>query len=216
MIELKDVQVYYYGEKVFDLNITIPSGRVVILSPSGNGKTTLLRVICGLKEIEDGYVYIDGRDVSLLPPSERNLALVCKETIPSGNVKVVSALEIPLKKRKVCRSERKRKIAELMRLFDINDVRVKELSNSQLSKVVQARISLRQVAAVIIDEPSLLFGGEIMDLSGTENVIIASTDAEDIERYNADYVIVMRRGKVVACGSPSELDGDRFVELFAK
>ena len=70
MIELRDVEVYYYGEKVYDLNIVVPDGRTLILAPCGNGKTTLFRIICGLKEIKDGFVFIDGKDVSFNRPRQ--------------------------------------------------------------------------------------------------------------------------------------------------
>lgn len=216
MIELRDVEVYYYGEKVYDLNIVVPDGRTLILAPCGNGKTTLFRIICGLKEIKDGFVFIDGKDVSFEPPKTRNLALVCEQSIPKDNQKVSDVLAFPLKKRKMPKAERQETIMKTMRNFGLKDVKVKLLNDDEKVSLIAARISERNPYAVLIDEPGLLFGDRKAEIQGVDNVVIASSDPDDIRRYSPDYLIVMRNGKVVAEGKPDEIEGNKFVELFVK
>ena len=78
-IQLQDVKkVYDNGEEVLrDVNLTIEDGEfIAIVGPSGCGKSTLLRMIAGLVSVSEGKIYINGRDVTDLPPKERDLTMV--------------------------------------------------------------------------------------------------------------------------------------------
>ena len=114
------------------------------------------------------------------------------------------------------KAERQETIMKTMRNFGLKDVKVKFLSDDEKVSLIAARISERNPYAVLIDEPGLLFGDQKVEIQGVDNVVIASSDPDDIRRYSPDYLIVMRNGKVVAEGKPDEIEGDKFVELFVK
>ena len=77
-LELRNISKSYGRTKVIDnMSLEVEEGEFfVVLGPSGTGKSTLLKIIVGIEQPDSGKVFIDGRDVTRLPPNKRNLAMV--------------------------------------------------------------------------------------------------------------------------------------------
>ena len=101
MAEVTLTKIYKsFGEDVAlnDLTMTVPDGSfVVLLGPTGAGKTTTLRIVSGLDKPDRGQVYIGGRDMSLLTPAQRNIAMVFQQYSLYPHLTVRENLEFPLK-----------------------------------------------------------------------------------------------------------------------
>ncbi|MCQ3803443.1 MAG: ABC transporter ATP-binding protein [bacterium] len=129
---------------------------VVLVGPSGCGKTTLLRIVAGLESATEGRVLIDGKDISRVPPGDRNIAMVFQNYALFPHLTVEHNIGFGLRIRGVPKAERKRKVreaAELLELDQYLDRRPGELSGGQRQRVAMGRAIVRRPAAFLMDEP---------------------------------------------------------------
>src|SRR5207249_11496183 len=111
---------------------------VVILRPSGDGRSTLLRIIAGIERPDSGQVLIDGIDETELPPNKRNIAMVFQSYALYPNVTVAGNIAFPLKMRRVPHEDMVKKVVEaakLLRIDDIIDKPVTKISGGQKQRV---------------------------------------------------------------------------------
>ncbi|GBF08535.1 ABC transporter, ATP binding protein, partial [Aeropyrum pernix] len=124
---------------------------VVLLGPSGCGKTTTLRIVAGLERPDAGRVYFDGRDVTGLPPKDRNVAMVFQSYALWPHMRVFDNIAFPLKIKKLPRDEIARRVrwaAELLEIDHLLDRYPHQLSGGQQQRVAVAR--------AIVTEPEVL------------------------------------------------------------
>lgn len=144
-IQLQDVKkVYDNGEEVLrDVNLTIEDGEfIAIVGPSGCGKSTLLRMIAGLVSVSEGKIYINGRDVTDLPPKERDLTMVFQNYALYPFLTVKENVAFGLKARKLPTDEIERRVSkaiETVALTDYADKKPSALSGGQRQRVALAR-----------------------------------------------------------------------------
>jgi multiple sugar transport system ATP-binding protein len=142
---------------VDDVSLTIGSGEfLVLVGPSGCGKSTLLRMIAGLEETTAGTVTIDGRDVTTLPPRERDVAMVFQSYALYPHMTVRQNLGYGLKVRKTPKresAERVERAARLLGLEKLLDRRPAALSGGQRQRVAMGRAIVREPKAFLMDEP---------------------------------------------------------------
>jgi putative spermidine/putrescine transport system ATP-binding protein len=148
-----------YGEVVavdgIDLEIA-EDEFFTMLGPSGSGKTTCLRLIAGFERPDGGSIELAGRDVSGLPPHERDVNTVFQDYALFPHMSVGENVAYGLKVKKVGRDERRRRVAEalgMVRLGGYEDRRPAQLSGGQRQRVALARALINRPKVLLLDEP---------------------------------------------------------------
>ncbi len=142
-----------------DLNMTIPDGSfVVLLGPTGAGKTTTLRMISGLDKADSGDVTIGGVSVQGLTPAQRDVAMVFQQYSLYPHLTVRQNLEFPLKSPllKTSAEEIKRKVdavAEVLQISHKLDNKATALSGGEMQRVSIGRALVRRPQIYLMDEP---------------------------------------------------------------
>src|SRR6266849_3581806 len=118
------------------LDLDIQDGEfMVLVGPSGSGKTTALRMLAGLEPLDDGRVEIGNRDVTQVPPKDRDIAMVFQNYALYPQKTVAENMGFALKMRRVPRADRDRRVREAARLLDLDDQllarKPKQLSGGQ-------------------------------------------------------------------------------------
>lgn len=193
-------------------------GAYALLGPSGCGKTTLLGILSGLIRPSQGRVLIDGRDVTRLPPRDRNIAQVFQFPVLYDSMSVFDNLAFPLRNRGLSRraiDARVREVAELLELSP--ELRLRA---SGLSAELKQRISLgrglvrRDVAAILLDEPLTVVDPhlkwhlrrKLVEIHRDLRVTLIYVTHDQLEALTlADQVVVMNAGEVLQRGTPEAL-----------
>ena len=158
-IQLDHVTKVYPGGVLAldDIQLTIEPGEfMVLVGPSGCGKSTLLRSIAGLEEITEGAIWIGDRDVTHLPPPQRDIAMVFQNYALYPHMTVRENLGYGLSVRKTPKAEitsRVDSVGSLLGLTELLERRPVALSGGQRQRVAMGRAIVREPAAFLMDEP---------------------------------------------------------------
>ncbi len=148
-----------FGEHLVadDISIDIDNGEFfVILGPSGEGKSTLLRMVAGIESVDAGSIRIDGTDVTYLPPNRRNVAMVFQNYALYPNMNVYRNIAFPLRMQYFPREEIEPKVRDVARTLGITEIldrRPNQISGGQQQRVALARAIVRNPALFLLDEP---------------------------------------------------------------
>lgn len=201
-----------------DLTCTFADGRLTVLvGPSGCGKSTLLRLVAGLEEPTRGRVLFDGRDVTKVPPWERNAAMVFQSYALYPHMTVFANLAFPLQARRMDKGEIRRRVEHTARLLGIEALlarKPRELSGGQMQRVALGRAMVREPLVYLMDEPlsnldaqlRVEMRGEIKRLQralGVTTIYVTHDQAEAMTM--ADTLLVMRHGRVEQAGDPEAI-----------
>lgn len=129
---------------------------LVLLGPSGSGKSTLLRIIAGLEHPTSGKIYMDGEDITNLPPYKRDTSMIFQHLALFPHMTVYDNVAYGLKIRKVPKDEIDRRVDEVLELVHIKhlkDRRVTKLSGGQQQRVALARSLILHPKILLLDEP---------------------------------------------------------------
>ena len=149
----------YFGDKaaLSNIDLRIEAGEfLVLLGPSGGGKTTLLNIIGGFLEPSSGRVLIDGVDVTDVPPARRPTTTVFQDYALFPHMSIAGNVGFGLKMRGVAKRERVRRVADALDMVGLGDTgarRVHELSGGQRQRVALARSLVVEPAVLLLDEP---------------------------------------------------------------
>src|SRR5262245_43514823 len=139
----------------FDLGIE-DGEFMVLVGPSGSGKTTALRMLAGLEEVDAGGIWIGERDVTYVPPKDRDVAMVFQNYALYPYVTVAESIGFPLKLAGVpkrVRDGRVREAAAMLGLAEYLDRKPSQLSGGQRQRVAMGRAIVRQPSVFLMDEP---------------------------------------------------------------
>jgi putative spermidine/putrescine transport system ATP-binding protein len=148
-----------YGDVTAVAGIDLDIGRgefFSLLGPSGSGKTTTLRMIAGFELPSSGRVLLDGRDVSRLPPYERDVNTVFQDYALFPHMTVGDNVAYGLMIRKVSRDERRDRVAEALRMVRLEGYQERkpgQLSGGQRQRVALARALVNRPSVLLLDEP---------------------------------------------------------------
>jgi multiple sugar transport system ATP-binding protein len=215
---------------VDDVNLTIEDGEfIVLVGPSGCGKSTLLRMIAGLEEITDGTISIGDRDVTELPPPERDIAMVFQNYALYPHMSVRQNLGFGLSVRHTPKPEIRRRVeqvATLLGLEQLLDRKPAHLSGGQRQRVAMGRAIIREPVAFLMDEPlsnldaKLRVGmrASLAELHARLSVTSIYVTHDQTEAMTLGHrVAVMRDGRIVQVDVPQRLyqsPDDLFVAAF--
>ena len=148
-----------FGRRVVadDVSFEVGVGEFfVILGPSGEGKSTFLRMVAGIEPVDAGTIWIDGQDITELAPNKRNVAMVFQNYALYPNMNVYKNIAFPLKMQFFSRDEIDPKVREVARTLGISEIldrRVHQISGGQQQRVALARAIVRQPKLFLLDEP---------------------------------------------------------------
>jgi len=193
---------------------------VCFLGPSGCGKTTLLRAIAGLDIQTSGSVEQDGKDISALPPSERDFGIVFQSYALFPNLTVYKNVAYGLENRKLPRDQIKERVAELLDLVGLSDQGDKypaQLSGGQQQRVALSRALATSPGLLLLDEPLSALDAkvrvrlrhEVKDLQrrlGVTTIMVTHDQEEALTM--ADRIVVMDHGVIEQIGTPEQIYGE--------
>ncbi len=190
---------------------------LVLVGPSGCGKTTTLRMIAGLEEVSEGEIYIGQRMVNLLPPKQRDIAMVFQNYALYPHMSVSKNLGFGLKQRRMPRSEIEERVKNVAEMLDIGELlkrKPKELSGGQRQRVAMGRAIVRSPQVFLFDEPlsnldaklRVQMRGELAKLHQKLETTIIYVTHDQIEAMTlADRIVIMDKGVIMQVGSPMEV-----------
>jgi len=205
---------------VSDISMTIPDGAfVVLLGPTGAGKTTTLRLIAGLETPDKGNISIGGQDVVSASPAQRNVAMVFQQYSLYPHLTVRENLAFPLKSPLINapEDEIERRIGEVAKVLQIAhklDNKATALSGGEMQRVSIGRALVRKPHIYLMDEPLSSLDAKLRaDLRVELKRIQADLGAtllyvthDQIEAMTmATHIGVLDKGKLVQFGSPREI-----------
>lgn len=215
---------------VDQVNLHIASGELFfLLGPSGCGKTTLLRMLAGFLEPDQGEIFIDDQPMRGVPPRLRNTALVFQNYALWPHRTVAGNVAYGLEVRGLTRRQIAERVAQalkLVRLEGLADRRPTQLSGGQQQRVALARALIVQPKVLLLDEPlsnldarlRLEMREEIRRLHRETGLTMVYVTHDQKEAMSlADRLAVMHQGRIVQVGTPREVysrPASRFVADF--
>jgi multiple sugar transport system ATP-binding protein len=205
-------------EAVRNLNLDIPDGQfMTLVGPSGCGKSTTLNMLAGLEEVTEGEIYIDDREVSRLPPGDRDIAMVFQSYALYPHMSVRDNLGFALKVRHEPRDAIQQKVARAAQLLGIEELldrKPRQLSGGQRQRVALGRALVREPRLFLLDEPLSNLDAKLrvqmraelkllFDRLETTVVYVTHDQAEAMTM--SDRVAIFDRGVVQQVGTPLEL-----------
>lgn len=218
-IELKNINKTFGDFKASDnVSFGIEKGRLIgLLGPSGSGKTTILRMLAGLEKQDSGDIFIDGKNVNDLPPSERGIGFVFQSYALFPFMTVYDNIAYGLKVQKKDKAFIKARVAELLELVGLPDVGKRypsQLSGGQRQRIALARALAPSPELLLLDEPFAAIDAKVrkdlrtwlretIDKIGITSIFVTHDQDEAIEV--ADEIVITNKGRVEQVGNPVEI-----------
>jgi ABC-type Fe3+/spermidine/putrescine transport system ATPase subunit len=218
-LELREVSVFYGANRVLDhVSLGAAGGEfIALLGASGCGKTTLLRAICGFVAVASGRIAVGGRDITRLPPDQRNIAMVFQSYALWPHMTVAQNIGYGLKLRGVSRAEIARRVTELLvmlRLDGLGERKVTALSGGQRQRVALGRALAVNPQILLLDEPLSNLDArireevrhEIKTLQQTLGITTVHVTHDRQEAMvMADRIVILDAGRAAQIGAPEEI-----------
>jgi multiple sugar transport system ATP-binding protein len=204
------------------LDLDINDGEfMVLVGPSGSGKTTALRLLAGLEPLDGGRVEIGGRDVTDVPPKDRDIAMVFQNYALYPQKSVAENMGFALKMQRVPKADRDRRVREAARLLDLDegllDRKPRQLSGGQRQRVAMGRAIVREPKVFLMDEPlsnldaklRVQTRSQIAELQRRLGITTVYVTHDQVEAMTMGHrVAVLSAGKLQQCATPRELYDD--------
>ena len=203
---------------VDELDLVINDGEfLVLVGPSGCGKSTTLRMLAGLEPIDAGSVYIGERDVTAMPPKDRDIAMVFQSYALYPHMTVAENIGFHLKIKRVPKAERAERVREAARILDLDeflDRKPAKLSGGQRQRVAMGRAIVREPQVFLMDEPLSNLDAKLRVQTRTQiaalqrrlGVTTVYVTHDQVEAMTmGDRVAVLRDGVLQQCATPRDL-----------
>ncbi|MDP2776132.1 MAG: ABC transporter ATP-binding protein [Anaerolineales bacterium] len=210
----------YFGEvkAVDQIDLEVIDGEFFsMLGPSGSGKTTCLRMIAGFDRPTSGQIHLYGRDVSSLPPYERDVNTVFQDYALFPHMNVGDNIAYGLMVKNVARQERTKHVDEMLELVQLSGFagrKPSQLSGGQRQRVALARALINHPKVLLLDEPLGALDLKLRQQMQVElktiqkrvgiTFIFVTHDQEEAITMS-DRIAVFNQGKIEQIGSPSDI-----------
>ena len=218
-IELKQVYKAFGATKVLqDFNLTFEKGKfTTLLGASGCGKTTILRLIAGLEDLDQGQILCDGKDIIRLPPQQRGVGIVFQSYALFPHLTVGENVAFGLKMQESPSSDIAEKVSRALKMVELEGFehrRIEQLSGGQQQRVALARALVIAPQILLFDEPLSNLDTHlrrtmremIRHLQQKLGITVLYVTHDQTEAFAvSDAVVVINQGKVEQIGSPNAL-----------
>ncbi len=222
----------HFGKAVAvdNVSLTVDEGAFfALLGPSGCGKTTLLRMLAGFESPSEGRIFIDGKDVSGVPPNRRPVNMVFQSYAVFPHMSVADNVGYGLKIDGIAATERAARVMDalaLVKLDGLGDRRPDQLSGGQQQRVALARALVKRPRVLLLDEPLSALDARLRDAMRAELAqlqdkvgitFVMVTHDQDEALALASRCAVMDRGRIEQVATPADLyesPNSRFVADF--
>ena len=218
-IELKQVYKAFGSTKVLqDFNLSFEKGKfTTLLGASGCGKTTILRLIAGLEDLDQGQILCDGKDISRLPPQQRGVGIVFQSYALFPHLTVGENVAFGLKMQETHSSDIAEKVSRALKMVELEGFehrRIEQLSGGQQQRVALARALVIAPQILLFDEPLSNLDTNlrrtmremIRHLQQKLGITVLYVTHDQTEAFAiSDAVVVMNQGKVEQIGLPNTL-----------
>jgi len=200
------------------VDVTIPTGQLTaLLGPSGGGKSTLLRIIAGLEDADEGSIEIAGEDATRVPARKRNVGFVFQHYAAFKHLSVARNVAFGLEIRKRPKDEIRERVHELLRLVHLEqfaDRLPSQLSGGQRQRMALARALAVEPSVLLLDEPFGALDAKVRkelrdwlrrlhDEVHVTTVFVTHDQEEALEV--ADEIVVINEGRIEQVGTPDDL-----------
>lgn len=219
IIELRDVSKSIHGHDIlYDLNLKVHNGEfITLLGPSGCGKTTLLRLISGFIEPTKGQIFINGKDVSGLPPHLRHVHTVFQSYALFPHMTVFENVAFGLRCQKRPAKEITERVTEVLKIVKLEKYTTRkpeQLSGGQQQRVAIARAIVNRPLVLLLDEPLSSLDYRLRKTMQLElkqlqrklgiTFLFVTHDQEEALSMS-DRVVVMHEGGIEQVGTPRQV-----------
>ncbi|GEK81295.1 ABC transporter ATP-binding protein [Agrococcus baldri] len=206
---------------VDQIDLEIADGEfLVLVGPSGCGKSTTLRMLAGLEEVNDGRILIGDRDVTDMPPKDRDIAMVFQNYALYPHMTVAENMGFALKIAGIAKEERAKRVEEAAKLLDLEPYlsrKPKALSGGQRQRVAMGRAIVRQPQVFLMDEPLSNLDAKLRVQTRTQiaslqrrlgvtTVYVTHDQTEALTM--GDRIAVLKDGILQQVGAPRDLYGE--------
>jgi ABC-type Fe3+/spermidine/putrescine transport system ATPase subunit len=232
VLEIRSLDVSLGGTPILhEIDLSVEHGEAVaLLGPSGSGKTTLLYALAGFVTPTAGTIEIDGRQVTSpdggVSPENRSIGFVFQNYALWPHLSALQTVAYPMERAGKTIAQAHPAAEDLLKMMGIGDLggrKPSELSGGQQQRVGVARALARHAALYLLDEPTAHLDAALrselqreLAIRMTDNgaaAVYATHDASEAMAI-ADRVVLMREGRIVQVGTPTEVY-DRPVDLWA-
>ena len=230
MLKIENLNLDVPGFSLTDINMEVKKGEFfALIGPTGSGKSLLLETIMGLTLFNSGKIFLNGKDISLVPSEGRNLGIVYQDCALFPHLTVLDNIRYGLRYKKIGFDDEKERLSFIVENLNISHILHRfpgTLSGGEKQRVALARVLVLRPDAVLLDEPlsSLdpVFREEIKDLLKNlhrkfeTTFIMVSHDFPEV-MYLAERAAIIHNGRIVQQGPVEEIfnrPNSRFVANF--
>ena len=219
VLQLKNINKYFGKNHVIkNVNLNFEKGHfITFLGPSGCGKTTLLRMIAGFYEPDEGEILLNGKNIERVPPYDRNTAMVFQEYALFPHMNVLDNVSYGLRVKKKPKDEIEKRVKQALSLMQLEGMEKRfpnQMSGGQQQRVAVARALVMNPEVLLLDEPLSNLDAklrenvrvelrQIQQKMGLSTIYVTHDQSEALSM--SDAIVVLKDGIVHQVGTPQEI-----------